>query len=85
VTIEELKAIQAQSGLEDFHLVHTDEDRWTIAHTDAERASGMDLAECYVHQYMSSLSHNPFPGRDIVVLDDAWSTHGPRVDLEVVR
>jgi hypothetical protein len=61
VTIEELKKIQADNNLCDFHLVHTDDERFTIAHTDAERATGQPLEECPVHQYMLALPHNPFP------------------------
>lgn len=83
MTIKELKKIQADNNLCDFHLVHSDDKGFTIAHTDAERATGQPLEECHVHQYMLALPHNPFPTHYIAILDNQWATYGPRVDLKV--
>jgi hypothetical protein len=51
-SIASLKALQAERGLRDTHLVSLDDDGFTIAHTDAERTSGMDLTECPLHDWL---------------------------------
>lgn len=50
MTIEELKQIQKDNGLTNEHLIWCDEVSFVIAHTDAERESGMDLHTCKLHQ-----------------------------------
>lgn len=52
MTIEELKSIQADNGLTDRHMVWVGPSYFTIAHTDAERASPVPLEECRLHQWM---------------------------------
>lgn len=84
MTIRKLKKIQREAGLGDVHLLWSDEHRFVIAHTDEERASGMDLEECPVHQFMVSLPHQwdrSNPRNGISVLDDTWGTNGPNIML----
>lgn len=57
-TIEDAKRVQRDLRLGDFHVAHWHPDSFVMAHTDAERASEMDLAECGMHQWM--------------LTDDAW-------------
>lgn len=52
LTIDQLKAVQRERGLLDVHLVSFDDHGFTIAHTDAERASGMYLHECPLHGWL---------------------------------
>lgn len=52
LTIDQLKAVQRDRGLLDVHLVSFDNYGFTIAHTDAERTSGMDLHECPLHDWL---------------------------------
>jgi len=49
VEISELRVLQDERGLNDTHIIWLGPDRFTIAHTDEERASGMDLEECDLH------------------------------------
>ncbi len=48
-TIALAKEIQADLELQIFHLIWIGEDGFTIAHTDKERNSGMNLEDCEVH------------------------------------
>ncbi len=66
-TIEDAKRVQRDLGLGEFHVVYIDLDEgFAMAHTDAERASGMDLTECQFHYWLSKLgvdeSWLPFVG-----------------------
>ncbi len=49
-TIDDVRRVQANLGLGEFHVVYLDLDEgWSMAHTDAERAMRMDLCTCDVH------------------------------------
>lgn len=72
-TIEELKRIQAEHNLGHLHLVAMDSSGFTMAHTDAERASGEPLDECPYHETLEGLE--PFPDPDYV---PCWCEGGSR-------
>lgn len=57
-TIEDAKRVQRDLCLGEFHVAHWHPDGFVIAHTDAERASEMELTECSIHEWM--------------LTDDAW-------------
>ena len=63
MSIEALKAIQAERGLQDVHLLHIAERGFTMAHTDRERAKrdsgGPALEECAFHRWMSECAGPP--------------------------
>lgn len=48
-TIEQLVQLQTRLGIKT-HLAYIGSERFVLAHTDIERASGESLAECPVHQ-----------------------------------
>jgi hypothetical protein len=52
LTIEELKRVQHHADRMDVHFVSLDEDGFTIAHTDDERAHLGDLEKCSLHQWL---------------------------------
>lgn len=58
-SIEELKAIQSAHEWGDRHVVWVGAERFVMAHTDAERASGMDLEECPFHCWLSHQDRPP--------------------------
>ena len=58
-TIEELKTLQRERHLGDVHIIALEDGAFAIAHTDAERASGMDLHDCDLHQRL--LQERPYP------------------------
>lgn len=49
LTIEQLRDLQDHFDLGDRHLVDLQPSGFTIAHTDAERASGQPLEACHLH------------------------------------
>lgn len=50
-TIEDARRVQRDLRLGDRHVAYIDPDEgFVLAHTDAERDSGMDLAECETHR-----------------------------------
>lgn len=51
--IEDAKRVQRDLGLGDVHVFHITEAGFVMAHTDAERASGMDLRTCEVHEILA--------------------------------
>lgn len=56
-TVEDAKRVQRDLGLGDRHVVYTADgtiNGWgfVMAHTDAERASGASLWDCWVHQWL---------------------------------
>lgn len=57
--IETVKAIQKRNNLGGVHVVWLGEDGFVLAHTDEERASGMNLEDCEVHKYLEGLSDKP--------------------------
>lgn len=63
MSIEALKAIQADRELRDVHLLHIAERGFTMAHTDRERAQrddgGPTLEECDLHVWMSECAGPP--------------------------
>lgn len=61
MTIKELVALQAERELGDRHLIELRGDGFTIAHTDEERASGMLLTDCPLHQWLLEQSEAPMP------------------------
>lgn len=85
VSIEQLKHLQKDANLEHTHLIYLSEDRFTIAHTDEERASGMNLEECSLHQTLLN-EDGPFdlgyfvalPTVDETWLFQPWSNNVPR-------
>ncbi len=56
-TIEELRELQSEKGLRHIHLVDFDDDGFTLAHTDAERAAAADggapLDQCAIHRWLA--------------------------------
>lgn len=62
MTIDEVKKIQADLGLKEVHVAHVDAEGYAIAHTDTERASGMDLYDCHVHWYLLDYGEEFLPG-----------------------
>jgi hypothetical protein len=61
MTVEELVAYQAAHGLGDRHVIWLADDGFRIAHTDAERAAGVDLMYCQVHQALLDADEAPAP------------------------
>lgn len=59
MSIEELKAEQARLGLGNVHLVHVGPAGFTIAHTNAERATGEPLVDCELHRWLHGLGGPP--------------------------
>jgi hypothetical protein len=55
-TVEDAKRVQRDLGLGDVHVVYID-DEWgfSLAHTDAERASGTSLWDCQYHRWLFAL------------------------------
>jgi hypothetical protein len=65
--LERLIAFQRAMGLSDTHLVRLEEGQFFLAHTDFERASGMDLSACPIHQWLNGYGGPPAaPGVYIV-------------------
>lgn len=60
-TIEDLKALQRQAGMNDRHLVYLGRDGFRIAHTDVERAAIEPLTTCPLHEWLMSLDEAPAP------------------------
>jgi hypothetical protein len=55
-TIEDAKRVQRDLGLGEVHVAYIDLDEgFVIAHTDAERESGMDLHDCRYHYWLCKL------------------------------
>jgi hypothetical protein len=54
-TITLAKEIQNSLGLRGAHIVWIGKDGFTMAHTDSERASGVDLEQCLLHRALSKL------------------------------
>ena len=64
-TIEDARRVQRDLKLTDRHVVYIDpEQGWVMAHTDAERASGMNLRDCIYHRWLWAL-----------VTDGAWGPY----------
>lgn len=59
-TIEELKQIQSDRGLE-CHVVFLGDTGFVVAHTDEERAELKDLRDCKLHQWLVGRSEAPHP------------------------
>lgn len=76
MTIEELVAEQARIGAGADHLVWIDEDKWVCAHTDDERAEGIeDLVDCPLNDWLEEWGAPPEkPGHIYVVVpyEDDW-------------
>lgn len=54
--IEDAKRVQRDLGLGEVHVIYIDLDEgFVMAHTDAERASGMDLRDCHYHYWLGKL------------------------------
>lgn len=51
LTIDALKQLQKRCGLTDVHLASLDEEGFTIAHTDHERAT-INLEDCPIHEWL---------------------------------
>lgn len=51
--IEDAKRVQRDLGLGAVHVFYIEESGFVMAHTDAERASGMDLRDCEVHEILA--------------------------------
>ena len=59
-TIEDAKRVQRDLNLGDRHVVYIDpEDGFVLAHTDAERAEGIDLTKCPFHYWLCVLGKDP--------------------------
>ncbi len=71
-TIEDAKRVQRDLSLGEFHVIYLDLDEgWVMAHTDAERATGMDLTTCDVHEWASECGE--FLGQYLPALtDQGW-------------
>jgi hypothetical protein len=53
-TVADVRHVQADLGLLGSHVVWFDLDEgFSLAHTDAERASGMDLYDCVIHWWLA--------------------------------
>jgi hypothetical protein len=66
-TIEDARRVQSDLGLGHAHVYYVDYDGFVLAHTDAERAVGADLATCPVHRNLCEgterlLAHANGPG-----------------------
>lgn len=74
--IEELIRFQAECGRQDDHLVWIGEQRFTIAHTDEERAEGFDaIIDCPLNDWMESWGGPPEePGKVYIAVpyEDDW-------------
>jgi hypothetical protein len=58
-TVEDVKRVQADLGLRDTHVAWVDLDEgFSIAHTDSERESGMDLHDCKIHLWLAMFSRS---------------------------
>ncbi len=58
-TIEDAKRVQRDLGLSEVHVVYVDPDEgFVLAHTDAERASGMDLRDCRFHYWLVKIGED---------------------------
>lgn len=56
-TIEDARRVQQDLNLTDRHIVWYDPaEGFAMAHTDAERASGMNLTDCLIHKWLSGSS-----------------------------
>jgi len=76
MTIDEVKDVQARLGYNNWHVVWLGESGFTIAHTDAERATGLPLWDCPLHGYLEGLDGPPrLPGLYSVAMTD--SDHNP--------
>lgn len=65
-TIEDAKRAQRDLDLGTVHIVYIDPDEgFVMAHTDAERASGMSLLDCEIHKWLATASecHHSVLGR----------------------
>lgn len=53
-TIEDAKRVQRDLDLGDRHIAFVNRyEGFVLAHTDTERASGMNLADCEIHHWLS--------------------------------
>lgn len=58
-TIESLKEFQRTHGCGWIHVVAFEKDKFTIAHTDYERAQDFDLYDCPLHMFLSDCGEPP--------------------------
>jgi hypothetical protein len=82
-SIEELKAIQTVYGWGDRHIVWVGPLRFVMAHTDAERASGMDLEDCAVHYWFSHAERPPMKIGYYTVEGECDHEHQPEPDDDI--
>lgn len=62
MTIEELVDWQSRALVGDEHVVHIGEEKWTVAHTDDERAEGFGaLIECPINDWLEEFKTPPAP------------------------
>lgn len=62
MTIDELVAKQAELSEGDVHLVYLDADKWYVAHTDEERAEGLEaMTDCDLNDWLESFDEPPKP------------------------
>ena len=55
-TIEDARRVQRDLGLDGVHVAFVDDSEdgyFVLAHTGAERASGMNLRDCAIHRWLA--------------------------------
>lgn len=76
MTIEELVQFQAERGHGADHLVWLGEQKFTIAHTDEERAEGLEtMMDCPLNDWMESWGGPPEEPDNIYIVvpyEDDW-------------
>lgn len=79
-SIDTVKAHQAACGITG-HLAWMGRDRFVLAHTDPERASGKPLHQCRVHRALAGLdAWHGEPGYHLVEVIDGLLTLTPVTD-----
>lgn len=72
--IDELKRIQKDEGICDIHMVWLGPVKFTIAHTDEERATLHPLTDCGLHQWLESCYRQPAPsGLYTAYPEEGWT------------
>lgn len=61
VSIEQLKELQRDAEIPDLHLVWLGPERFNLAHTDPERASGKPLTDCALHRWLVARAPDDLP------------------------
>lgn len=79
-SIDTVKAHQAARGITG-HLAWMGRDRFVLAHTDPERATGKPLHQCRVHRALAGLdAYRGEPGYHLVEVIDGLLTLTPVTD-----